>query len=139
LADLFDVLWQFHRVPWAEKYTTIQWLMFQMGGVGPMFGQLGFFAKFAGAKIEDPRPRERYVNEAKRLLAVIEKQLDGKDWITGEYSIADMAICPWLNGLDFYGVKDVLGWDDHKNIVAYHKRFYARPAVGKAKNIPPRG
>jgi GST-like protein len=113
--------------------------MFQMGGIGPMFGQLGFFAKFAGAEIEDPRPRARYMNEAKRLLAVVEKQVDGRDWIRGDYSIADMAICPWLNGLDFYGVKDARGWADHKNIVAYHRRFYERPAVDKAKNIPPRG
>jgi GST-like protein len=123
----------------ADKYTTIQWLMFQMGGVGPMFGQLGFFAKFAGAEYEDKRPRDRYMAEAKRLLAVIEKQLDGKDWITGDYSIADMALVPWLNGLDFYGVKEALGWADHSNVVAYHKRFYARPAVDKAKNIPARG
>ncbi|WP_226782054.1 glutathione S-transferase family protein [Oceaniglobus trochenteri] len=122
----------------TDNAHTIQWLMFQMGGVGPMFGQLGFFAKFAGAEIEDPRPRERYINEAKRLLAVMEKQMEGKDWITGEFSIADIAIVPWLNGLDFYGVKDTLGWDDHPNVVAWHKRFYARPAVEKGKNIPAR-
>lgn len=122
----------------AKKYETIQWVMFQMGGVGPMFGQLGFFAKFAGAEIEDPRPRERYINEAKRLLAVIEKQLEGKEWITGEYSIADIAICPWLRGLEYYGVKEVLGWDDHPNTVAYLDRFLARPAVQKGLNIPPR-
>jgi len=122
----------------AEKTATIQWLMFQMGGVGPMFGQLGFFYKFAGAEIEDRRPRERYINEARRLLNVIETQLEGRDWITGEFSIADIALAPWLNGLDFYGAREVVGWDDHKNTTAYLDRFLARPAVQKGMDIPPR-
>ena len=123
----------------AQKAETIQWLMFQMGGLGPMFGQLGFFTKFAGAEIEDPRPRERYINEGKRLMAVVEKQLEGRDWLTGDYSIADIAIAPWLRALDFYGVKETLGWDDHPNRVAYLERFVARPAVAKGLTIPPRG
>lgn len=118
------------------RFETIQWLMFQMGGVGPMFGQLGFFMKFAGAEIDDPRPRERYINEAKRLLNVVEKQLEGKDWIAGEYSIADIALAPWLNALDFYGAKDAVGWDSYKNNIAYVDRFYSRPAVQRAKSIP---
>ena len=122
----------------TEKAATIQWLMFQMGGLGPMLGQLGFFVKFAGSQWEDKRPQERYVAEAMRLLAVLEKQLDGQDWITGQYSIADIAIAPWLNALNFYEAKDMVGWDDHKNLVAYLERFMARPAVDKAKNIPPR-
>lgn len=120
------------------RYETLQWLMFQMGGVGPMFGQLGFFYKFAGAKMEDPTARDRYINEAKRLLNVLEQRLEGRDWIMDAYSIADMAIAPWLNALDFYGAKDVLGYNDLKNVPAYVERFYARPAVAKAKNIPPR-
>jgi len=122
----------------SEKATTIQWLMFQMGGLGPMLGQVGFFVKFAGSQWEDKRPQQRYLGEAKRLLAVLEKQLDGQDWITGQYSIADIAIAPWLNALNFYEAKDMVGWDDHKNLVAYLDRFMARPAVDKAKNIPPR-
>lgn len=122
----------------TDKARTIQWLMFQMGGLGPMLGQMGFFVKFAGSQWEDKRPQERYVGEAKRLLAVLEKELEGQDWITGEYSIADIAIAPWLNALNFYEAKDLVGWDDHKNLVAYLDRFYARPAVDKAKNIPPR-
>ncbi len=122
----------------AAKYDTIKWLMFQMGGVGPMFGQLGYFSKFAGAEIEDPRPRERYLNEAKRLLAVLEKELEGKDWITGGYSIADIAIAPWLRGLEFYGVRDAVGWNDLKNVPAYLDRFLARPAVQRGLNIPSR-
>ncbi len=122
----------------SEKAEIIQWLMFQMGGLGPMFGQLGFFYKFAGAEIEDPRPRDRYINEAKRLLAVLEKHMDGRTWVAGEYSIADMAIAPWLRALDFYGAKEVLGWEDHKNLVAYLDRFLERPAVQTGMATPPR-
>ncbi len=123
----------------VQKYKTIQWLMFQMGGVGPMFGQMGFFVKFAGAAIEDPRPRERYLAETKRLLAVLETELSGKDWITGEFSIADIALAPWINSLDFYGARPLVGWDAMPNLQAYVARFYTRPAVDKAKNIPARG
>jgi len=122
----------------TEKAQTIQWLMFQMGGLGPMFGQLGFFYKFAGSEIEDKRPVERYIGEGKRLLSVIDGALEGKDWITGSYLIADIAIGPWLAALDFYGAKDVLGWDDHKNAVAYLDRFLERPAVQKGRVMPPR-
>lgn len=122
----------------SEKAKTIQWLMFQMGGLGPMLGQMGFFVKFAGSEWEDKRPQQRYVSESKRLLAVLDKELGNKDWITGKYSIADIAIAPWLNALNFYGAKEMVGWDDHNNLVAYLDRFMARPAVDKAKNIPPR-
>jgi len=120
----------------ADKHKITQWLMFQMGGLGPMLGQMGFFYKFAGSEIEDPRPRERYRDEAIRLLAVLDEELTGKDWITGEYSIADMAIAPWVNALEFYGTKDVVGYHDLKNVPAYVERFFARPAVEKAKSIP---
>ncbi|MBF9030746.1 glutathione S-transferase [Rhodobacterales bacterium HKCCE3408] len=122
----------------ADKARVIQWLMFQMGGVGPMFGQLGFFVKFAGSEIDDPRPRDRYVGEAKRLLAVVNEALEGKEWIAGEYSIADIALAPWLNALDFYGAKDIVGWSDYGNLQPYIDRFFARPAVQTARNIPPR-
>ncbi|MEC7794669.1 MAG: glutathione binding-like protein [Pseudomonadota bacterium] len=120
----------------SDRAKVIQWLMFQMGGVGPMLGQLGFFYKFAGSEIEDPRPRERYINEAKRLLAVLEGAMAGQDWIAGDYSIADIALVPWLKALDFYGAKEVLGWDDHKNLVAWVDRFNARPAVERGSKIP---
>ncbi|MEL6683971.1 MAG: glutathione S-transferase N-terminal domain-containing protein [Pseudomonadota bacterium] len=120
----------------SDKAKITQWLMFQMGGLGPMLGQMGFFYKFAGAEIEDPRPRERYRDEAIRLLAVLDKELEGKDWIVGDYSIADMAIAPWLNALEFYGTKDVVGYHDLKNVPAYVERFFARPAVEKARRIP---
>ncbi len=122
----------------ADKAKVIQWLMFQMGGVGPMFGQLGFFYKFVGSEWEDKRPQERYINEAKRLLGVIDGELASRDWIAGEYSIADMALAPWLRALDFYGAKEVLGWDDHKNAVAYLDRFLERPAVQRGLTIPSR-
>ncbi|MEX3017032.1 glutathione S-transferase family protein [Gymnodinialimonas hymeniacidonis] len=122
----------------AEKYQIIKWVMFQMGGLGPMFGQLGFFVKFAGSEIDDPRPRERYVAEAKRLLNVLEGELADKEWIAGDYSIADMAIGPWLAALDFYGAKELVGWDGLKNVPAYLERFLARPAVQKGRVTPPR-
>jgi GST-like protein len=122
----------------VEKARVTQWLMFQMGGLGPMFGQLGYFSKFAGAQIEDPRPRQRFLDEGKRLLAVLEKELGTRDWIAGEYSIADMAIAPWLRALDFYGVKEALGWDNHPATVAYLERFLARPAVQIGLNVPDR-
>lgn len=122
----------------AEKAVVTQWLMFQMGGLGPMLGQLGFFVKFAGAAIEDPRPRDRYVSEARRLLAVLEGALAGREWIAGEFSIADIAIAPWLRALDFYGARELVGWADHPNLVAYLDRFLARPAVQKGLNIPAR-
>lgn len=120
----------------SDKYKTIQWVMFQMGGVGPMFGQLGFFVKFAGSQIEDPRPRERYIAEARRLLAVVDAELEGKDWIVGPYTIADIALAPWLNALEFYGAKDLVGWSDLKNVPAYVERFFQRPAAERGRGIP---
>ena len=120
----------------AAKYEVLKWLMFQMGGVGPMFGQLGYFAKFAGSQIEDPRPRQRYLDETIRLLAVLENVLEGREWIAGDYSIADIAIAPWLRGTDYYGVRDAIGWNDLKNVPAYLDRFLARPAVQRGLKIP---
>ena len=120
----------------SDRHKITQWLMFQMGGVGPMFGQMGFFWKFAGKDIEDPRPRNRYRDEAIRLLGVVDKALEGQDWIAGDYSIADIALAPWLNAVHFYGTKDEVGFDDLKNVPAYIERFMARPAVEKGKTIP---
>ncbi len=123
----------------TERAHVIQWLMFQMGGLGPMLGQLGFFYKFTGSSWEDKRPQQRYIDEAKRLLAVLDLELAGKDWIAGsDFSIADIAIAPWLRSLDFYGAKEVLGWDDHTNLVDYVARFEARPAVQKGLVTPAR-
>jgi GST-like protein len=122
----------------AKRYEVLQWVMFQMGGVGPMFGQLGFFYAYGGKDIEDPRPRERYINEAKRLLAVIEKQLDGQDWLCGDYSIADIAVASWLRMVAGYGAEETLEWDSFPRTQAYVARFLARPAVASGLNIPPR-
>ena len=122
----------------SDKYKTIQWVMFQMGGVGPMFGQLGFFVKFAGSQIEDPRPRERYIAEARRLLAVVDAELEGKDWIVGPYTIADIALAPWLNAIEFYGAKGLVGWSDLKNVPTYVDRFFQRPAAERGRGIPAR-
>ena len=123
----------------SEKAHVIQWLMFQMGGLGPMLGQLGFFYKFAGSEWEDKRPQQRYIDEGKRLLNVLNASLEGKEWIAGDFSIADIAIAPWLGALNFYGVKEAVDWEGHKNLVAYLDRFMARPAVQKGMNTPPRG
>ena len=114
--------------------------MFQMGGLGPMFGQLGFFHTFAGKDIEDPRPKERYRAEVERLLRVLDGALEGKDWIVGEYTIADISIAPWLGTLrDYYKVGDIVGWNDLKNVPAYLERFLVRPAVAIGRGIPARG
>ncbi|MDG1470460.1 MAG: glutathione S-transferase N-terminal domain-containing protein [Ascidiaceihabitans sp.] len=123
----------------TEKAKVIQWLMFQMGGLGPMFGQLGFFYKFEGSQFEDKRPQQRYLDEATRLLTMLNLELADKEWIAGSYSIADIAIGPWLAALDFYGAREVLKWDEYTNLVAYLDRFLARPAVVKGRQIPPRG
>ena len=123
----------------ATRYETIQWLMFQMGGVGPMFGQLGFFHKFAGKDFEDKRPRDRYVAEAKRLLGVLEQRLSGRTWMMGDaYSIADIAIFPWINSLvNFYSAGELVGMADFPNVTRVLNSFLARPAVARGLNIPP--
>lgn len=124
----------------AARYETLQWLMFQMGGVGPMFGQLGFFVKFAGKEIEDPRPRERYVAEAKRLLKVLDIRLASRQWIMGdEYTIADIAIWPWVRVLiDFYEAGDLVEIKQFQQVTRVLKAFLARPAVMRGLAIPKR-
>jgi GSH-dependent disulfide-bond oxidoreductase len=114
----------------AQRYETIAWLMWQMGGLGPMFGQLGFFHKFAGREYEDKRPLERYVNESKRLLGVLDGRLEGRDWIMGDYSIADIASLGWVRNLiGFYEARDLVGFDDFGNVAAWLERGLERPAV----------
>lgn len=117
----------------AARYEVLQWLMFQMGGIGPMFGQVGFFVKFAGKEIEDPRPAQRYIDEAARLLKVLDARLEGRDWVCDDYSIADIAIAPWLRTMHMMHESvekgDFVGWNDLKNVPAYLERFVARPAV----------
>jgi GST-like protein len=124
----------------AARYEALQWLMFQMGGIGPMFGQVGFFVKFAGKDFEDKRPRERYVNEAKRLLAVLERHLEGRAWFVGnEYTIADIATFPWVRNLvGFYGAGDLVEFDRFANVKRVLDAFVARPAVQRGLAIPKR-
>jgi GST-like protein len=122
------------------RYRTIQWLMFQMSGVGPMFGQVGFFNKFAGKEYEDKRPRDRYVAESKRLLGVIDRQLAEQTWIAGQdYSIADIATFPWINNLiGFYGAAELVGISQLTHVQRALKTFLARPAVIRGLEIPKR-
>lgn len=124
----------------AGRYHAIEWLMWQMGAVGPMFGQLGFFHKFAGKDYEDKRPRERYVAEAKRLLGVLEARLAGRSWILGDdYSIADIATFPWMRNLiGFYGAGELVGIDDYPQVLRVLAAFVARPAVARGLEIPAR-
>jgi GST-like protein len=126
-------------LPQAHRYETIQWLMFQMGGIGPMFGQVGFFHKFAGRDYEDKRPRDRYADEAKRLLAVLERQLEGKSWLLGdEYTIADIATFPWVRNLiGYYDAGELVGFKDFRNVQRVLNAFLERPAVVSGLNIPP--
>ncbi|HSY30191.1 MAG TPA: glutathione S-transferase N-terminal domain-containing protein [Burkholderiaceae bacterium] len=124
----------------ADRYETIQWLMFQMGGIGPMFGQLGFFNKFAGKNYEDKHPRDRYAEESRRLLAVLNLRLADRAWITGDaYSIADIATFPWVRNLiGFYEAGELVGITDFPHVTRALATFVARPAVAKGLTIPKR-
>jgi GST-like protein len=125
----------------ARRYETIQWLFFQNAGVGPMFGQVGFFNKFAGKAFEDKRPLERYVTESKRLLGVVEGRLAGRAWIMGDdYTIADISLLGWVRNLiGFYEARDLVEFDGLKHVPAWLERGLARPAVQRGLAIPKRG
>ena len=125
----------------AARYETIQWVMWQMGGLGPMFGQLGFFHKFAGKDYEDKRPRDRYVAESKRLLGVLNQRLAGRQWVMGDqYTIADIAILPWVRNLiGFYGAGDLVEFGQFTDVQRVLDVFVARPAVVRGLTIPARG
>lgn len=124
----------------AKRYETIQWVFFQMAAIGPMFGQLGFFHKFAGREYEDKRPHERYRAESQRLLGVLETRLEGRDWIMGdEYTIADISMLGWVRNLiGFYGAREIVEFDKLKNVPAWLERGLARPAVQRGLDIPKR-
>ena len=124
----------------ALRYETIQWVFFQMGAVGPMFGQLGFFHKFAGREYEDKRPLERYRAESKRLLGVLETRLEGRDWLMGaDYTIADVSMLGWVRNLvGFYEARDLVEFDSLKHVPAWLERGLARPAVQRGVTIPAR-
>jgi GST-like protein len=124
----------------AGRHQTIQWLMFQMGGVGPMFGQVGFFNKFAGKDYADKRPRDHYVAESKRLLGVLNRQLADRAWIMGDtFTIADVATFPWVNNLiGFYEAGDLVGITEFPHVSRTLSSFLARPAVAKGMGVPAR-
>jgi GSH-dependent disulfide-bond oxidoreductase len=140
LIYLADKSGQFLAGDGAKRYETLQWLMFQMGGVGPMFGQIGFFHKFAGKDFEDKRPRDRYVAEAKRLLQVLDGRLADRTWLTGEdYTIADIATFPWIRNLiGFYGAGELVGIASYPNVTRALEAFLARPAVARGLEAPKR-
>ena len=125
----------------AGRWQAVQWVMFQMGGVGPMFGQLGFFNKFAGRQIEDKRPLERYVAESRRLLEVVDGRLQGRTWMMGEdYSIVDISLLGWVNNLiTFYEARELVDFDSLRNVPDWLERGLARPAVQRGLRIPSRG
>lgn len=124
----------------ARRWQAIQWVHFQMGGIGPMFGQVGFFHKFAGRDYEDKRQLQRYVGESKRLLAVMDSRLAGRQWfMDDDYSIADISMLGWVRNLvGFYEAGDLVGFGEFKNVAAWLERGLARPAVQRGLNIPPR-
>jgi len=138
LIYLADKTGQLLPASGAARYQTLQWLMFQMGGVGPMFGQLGFFHKFAGKDYEDKRPRDRYVAESRRLLGVLNGHLAGRAWLLGDtYTIADIATFPWIRNLvGFYEAGDLVGFGDFPHVARTLAAFLARPAV--ERGLPPR-
>ena len=123
----------------ARRYQAIQWVHFQIGGIGPMFGQVGFFHKFAGREWEDKRPLQRYVTEAKRLLGVLETRLEGRDWIMDDYTIADVGTLGWVRNLiTFYEARELVDYDSLRNVPAWLERGLARPAVQRGLTIPAR-
>ena len=138
LIYLAEKTGQFMPLDAAGRYETIQWLMFQMGGIGPMFGQVGFFSKFAGKDYEDKRPRDRYGAEARRLLAVLERRLADRTWIMGDaYTIADIATFPLVRNLiGFYAAGDLVGITDFPHVLRALDQFVARPAVARGLEIP---
>jgi len=124
----------------AQRYETLQWLMFQIGGIGPIFGQVGFFNKFAGKDFEDKRPRDRYVAEARRLLGVLDQRLADRTWIMGDaFTIADIATFPWVRNLiGLYEAGHLVGIADFPHATRALEIFLKRPAVEKGLNIPVR-
>jgi GSH-dependent disulfide-bond oxidoreductase len=124
----------------AGRYETVQWLMWQMSGLGPMFGQVGFFHKFAGKDFEDKRPRDRYVGEARRLLKVLDTRLEARTWVMGDlYTIVDIAIFPWVRNLvGFYGAGELVRIEEFQNVTRALDAFVARPAVIRGLDIPKR-
>ena len=141
LLYLADKTGKFISADPAQRWETIQWVFFQMAAIGPMFGQVGYFHKFAGKEIADKRPLERYVVESKRLLDILDKRLEGRTWLMGDdYTIADIATLGWVRNLiTFYEARELVGYDSFTHVVAWLDRALARPAVKRGLEIPGRG
>ena len=123
----------------AQRYETLSWVFFQMSAVGPMFGQLGFFLRWGGKDYEDKRPRQRYIDESKRILEILDRRLEGREWIVDNYSIADIATLGWVNALsESSAAGDILGLSNYSNIQTWLGRGLARPAVQRGLQIPAR-
>jgi len=123
--------------PGAARYETLQWVFFQAAGIAPMFGQVGFFHKFAGREYEDKRPLQRYVDESKRLLGVLERRLGDRDWLMGEYTIADVATLGWVRNLvTFYEAGDLVEWHEFTRVQRWLDFCLERPAVQRGLAIP---
>lgn len=119
-----------------RRWETLQWLFFQIGHIGPMLGQFGHFYKFAADKTTDSYGVDRYTAESQRLLGVLEKRLENREWIMGdELTIADFATAPWIKAIDFYDGHDTLNTDQYKNVLDYTQRFYDRPLVKKGAQV----
>ncbi len=112
-----------------KRIEVLEWLMFQMGGIGPMLGQAHHFLQYAPEKIE--YAMRRYANEANRLYDVCDRRLRDHEYLAGEYSIADMAVFPWLRSADKQGVNI----DDYKNVKRWFDTINARPAVERALEV----
>ena len=117
-----------------EKSEVLQWLFFQVGSVGPMFGQFGHFYRTAKGKT-DTYGEERYRKETTRLLGVLDKRLADREWIAGPYSVADNALVPWVQALDYYEAKDTVDYDRFTNVQAWVERFSARPSVQRGRKV----
>lgn len=113
---------------------VLQWLFFQVGHVGPMLGQFGHFYKFAKDKTDD-YGEKRYGAEVTRLLGVIEARLEGRDFLVGDFTVADIATVPWITALDFYEGKDYVGYADFPRVDAWVQRVLARPAVQRGVKV----
>ena len=136
LIYLADKTGRFMPPSGAARYEVLQWLMWQMGGLGPITGQVGFFHRYKGREIEDKRPLRRYLAETRRLLGVLDRRLEGRDWIAGDYSVADMAVAPWLRTIRVnYDAETETGMADFANVQAYLARFLDRPAVQRGLTV----
>ena len=139
LVYLAEKTGQFISTTPTQRYETLAWVFFQVSGIGPTFGQLGFFLRSAGKDYEDKRPRQRFIDESKRLLGVLDRRLEDREWIVDDYSIADIATFGWVNALvEFYAAGDILGLSSYPNVQAWVGRGLARPAVQRGLRIPAR-